>query len=899
MWIDSNFMEKLSGAMKSLSKGELIDSNEYFKEYNSEKYLDVISGFNDINTKFKNDREDIEVLLQDSNMMNEAAKSGELDKRIDPSAYNNDDFQSIVNGVNDTMETTVSNLRLVGNNLDKLSNGDFQANITENMEGDYTVLKDATNNLGKYLNFLIEDSNEMNQSAREGNLDVRIDASKYQGDFAKITNGINDTMEINTEVLGGIRGTLEEFVNDNIEARIVNTHYKGEFLAITSSINSNLQNQADDTWTRDGIAQLNRNILSKDTLQEQVQVAISEVSRYVDAGAGGLYLYDNDSKLLKLRSSFAYVDREELSNSYSMGSGVVGQVALEQKPILLKNIKREDRTIATATTDQPALNTYTYPLVYKGELLGVIEVASHEIFTETKKQYFENSAEALGSTLYASIQADKTKELLVQSQQQAEELEESTQRLNQQNEELEEQRQQMEEQNQELEVSKSELESQKTELEATQKEVQKRATELEDSNKYKSEFLANMSHELRTPLNSINILSKIIEDNRDGNLTGKQVEQAKTINQSGKDLLQLINDILDLSKIEARMMSLNLSDVHVGALLNEVHSMFEPLTSEKEINLNIDIDENLEKIIYTDKEKIRQVMKNFLSNALKFTDRKGTITIKASKSNNKELPVKLSIVDSGIGIAKDKIQDIFAAFKQADGSTSRKYGGTGLGLSISKELSQLLGGKIEVESKENEGSTFSLLLPGELNTDHIDDSLIDVIKSEDAPETSNNIVKKQTSSISDDRHDLKKNDKSILIIEDDENFAKIVRDEANDLGLKAIVALNGDDGFNLAKKYLPSGIILDMHLPIMDGWDVLKLLKDNINTRHIPVKIISADEPNIATKRMGAVEYIQKPVEPDQLDNILNVLISKGDKSQKDLLIVEDDENLRESLVEW
>ncbi len=466
--------------------------------------------------------------------------------------------------------------------------------------------------------------------------------------------------------------------------------------------------------------------------------------------------------------------------------------------------------------------------------------------------------------------------------------------------ELEEQRQQLEEQTRTLELNQQELEIHNSELAQTRQEVERRSQELEDSNRYKSEFLANMSHELRTPLNSINILSKILGDNKDQNLTPKQSEQALTIYRSGKDLLQLINDILDLSKIEARMMSLHLDDVHVGALANELYFMFEPLASEKGVKLTMTVDELEDKIIYTDAEKIKQILKNFLSNAIKFTDTEGTISLTVSSNDDIKLPIKFSIHDTGIGIPEDKILTIFEAFRQVDGSTSRKYGGTGLGLSISKELSTLLGGKIVVESVHNEGSTFSLLLPSQIDTTGIDTQLIDVIKKdgEERQQVISNQLIHRLSDSDDDRLTINKGDKTILIIEDDINFARIVQDEARKLNLKTILSNNGHEGFELAKVYKPSGIILDMNLPVMDGWDVLKLLKADVKTKHIPVKIISADEPNIATKRMGAIDYLQKPVELDELDQALKKLIHVGNKEKKDLLIVEDNNSLRESLIE-
>jgi signal transduction histidine kinase/DNA-binding response OmpR family regulator len=726
----------------------------------------------------------------------------------------------------------------------------------------------------------------------DGDLTVVLEKIPNDESLKNVQNIINDMIDslmVNIgDNLNNILSSLSsysslnfEYINSSPEGTISN-----EISNLAHIIKDSLESTKRQNWIKDSLVSLSSTLQNEESAANIAQKAISEISRTIDAGMGALYIWNKDEQKLKLNSTYSYQNRNDLSNEFKLGEGVVGQVALEMKPIRITNVKLNEMVITTATTQETPINTYTYPLIYKGELLGVIELASYELIDDIKQEYLNGSIDSLSAIIFASIQSDATQTLLNQTQQQ--------------NEELEQQRLAMTEQNQELESTAKELESQKEELEVTQKEVEKRAAELEDSNKYKSEFLANMSHELRTPLNSINILSKLIENNKDGNLNSKQIEQATTIHQSGVDLLQLINDILDLSKIEAKMMSLNLGDVHIEALLSDLHSIFEPIANEKGVKFNLEIDKDLDKLIYTDKEKIRQIIKNFLSNALKFTDENGTITMKASintDENKDDLPVKLSIIDTGIGIPSDKLDHIFHAFKQVDGSTSRKYGGTGLGLSISKELTSILDGKIVVQSVEGEGSTFSLLLPLELNTNHLDKDLVDIIEEKNIPSGRNDFVKRKQVA-DDDRNNLKDNDKFILIIEDDDKFASIVKDEANSIGLKALIALNGDDGIEMAKKYIPSGIILDMNLPVMDGWDVLKILKDNVHTRHIPVKIISADEPNIATQRMGAVEYIQKPVELDILDNALKTLIAKGDKDQKDLLIVEDDDVLRESFAE-
>ena len=756
-------------------------------------------------------------------------------------------------------ETTESSNILLDleNGLNDLAQGKFSQS---DMSVDQGKAKISFNKLIKALNALIDDSNDMNLAAREGKVDFRIDESKYTGDFAKIVKGINDAMA------------------------------ESQNIAIT----------------QDGVVKLNRDILGFDKLVEKLNFAISYICRFTNSSKGAIYIYNEEDENLTLSGSFAFVEMEELSNVYKLGEGVVGQVALEKQAIFLKNIKENEQIIVTGTTKTNALNSYTFPLIYQNNLIGVIEVASFEMFTSNQLEFFNKAVESLAGIISATQQFEITNRLLIQTQAQSEELEESSQQLKQQNEELEESRvelenqtKELEEQAIELEKSQKELEEQNSSLASAQEDVKRRALELEDSNKYKTDFLSNMSHELRTPLNSINILSKILSDNKTNNLDDKQLKQVNTIHQAGADLLGLINDLLDLSKIEAGMMSLNLADVHIGTLLTQIHSVFEPLAQEKDIDLILEIDKDIEKIIFSDKEKIRQIIKNFISNALKFTPKGKSITI-GTTLNKKDttLPISLYVKDEGIGIPDDKIEAIFKAFQQADGSTSRQFGGTGLGLSISKELAHLLGGDIELESKLEVGSVFSVILPLKIDTAKIDKNLVDIVNEEEVKDSQplKNITKQRTVDLVDDRDNLEKDDNVILIIEDDEKFASIIRDEVNSVGSKAIIAINGNEGIELAIKYQPLGIILDMNLPIMDGWEVIKHLKQNMKTRHIPVKIISGDEPNQAIKRMGAVDFIQKPIEAKQLDNIITKLIKKAKKEIKDLLIVEDNETLREHL---
>lgn len=772
---------------------------------------------------------------------------GNLKYRADTSRYVGD-YRNIVSGINRMLDI------IVGATIDdgvtalvNLARGNFKTRITATYKGDYDVYKKAVNDLADNLNNLISESRMMHEATKLGRLSARIDSGKYEGDFAAITDILNQTMQ-------------------EMEA---------------------------DFWVKDGIRTLSTAVLAEGSLAKQTNVAISSIAGYLNAGLGCLYLFNTDTRKLHLTAAYAYRPANDDSSGFALGEGIVGQVALERKAIHLTNV--QTHIICTGGTREAALNTYTYPLVYKDELLGVIELASHTLIDETGRKYLNATIETLGAILFGSIQSDATAMLLARSQQLTAELEK-------QQTQLERQQAGLEAQAKELEMSQRSIERQNEELAHTQEAVSRQNAELVAANRYKSEFLANMSHELRTPLNSINILSNILVQNRGNNLTLKQIEQAKVIQHAGADLLQLINDILDLAKLESQKTTLRIGSVNVTSLIDDLYSMFMPITEERGIHFSCSMGDNLPPAIFTDKEKVRQVIKNFISNALKFTEKGGEIILGAYSSDLDSLAkfaVTIYVKDTGIGIPASKLKSIFEAFKQLDGSTNRKYGGTGLGLSISKVIATLLGGEITVTSNPGHGSIFALALPLILDTSGMDSDLIDVQDIDLLNSAARRTHFGNASSIKQDSSiDIGAGNNVILIIEDDQGFAETVADEALKLGLKSIIAGDGDTGLRLAKQYHPLGIILDLHLPVMNGMEVLKQLKADNDTRHIPVKIISCDEPNLIARRMGAVDFLQKPVSLESLNRMLSHLIKCTVDQEKHLLLVEDDQTLSNTLVD-
>jgi HAMP domain-containing protein/CheY-like chemotaxis protein/signal transduction histidine kinase len=790
-----------------------------------------------------------------------------------------------VNGMADNLTAQVRNIAEVTTAVAK---GDLTKKITVEAKGEVLTLKGTINVMVDQLSaFSSEVSRVAKDVGTEGILGGQAKVEDVSGTWLELTNNVNGMANNLTAQVRSIIEVAKAVIAGDL-TRAIEIDTKGELLELKNNINRMInalasveKSNKNQNWIKDGVSSLNVGILDNDKLVDQINTSITQLSRYVNAGMGALYLYDKESKTLRLEGSYAYIKRADVMNSFKIGEGIVGQVAYEKKPILLTSVP-DGATIHSGTTKAKALNIYTYPLVFKDDLIGVVEVASYEEFDAIMLEYIDSALMALAGSLYVSIQANATSNLLVQSKAQSEELEEKSLQLQAQNKELEEQRQSMDSQRHELEIKNSDLE-------LAQVEVNKRAQDLEDANRYKSEFLANMSHELRTPLNSMLLLSSSLSKVKDIE-PEKMNKQAATIYDAGSSLLNLINDILDLSKIEANLMSLNIEEVHASSLLRELKELFIPQAEDKNIQLDSVISSDALTVFSSDKSKLTQILVNFLSNAMKFTDKNGSITIEVTESTEEDKdirPISISIIDNGIGIVEEKIDLVFEAFKQADGGTSRQYGGTGLGLSISKELSTLLGGRIVVNSVVNEGSKFSILLPLEINTDLIDESLVEHLKYEKILSTvlpiDNSIP------IIDDRKNLNKQDLLILVVDNDAVFANILVEEIHKLGHKAIVACDGSEAISMAREFMPTAIILDILLPIINGMEVLRILKSDISTRHIPIKILSSSEPLTIAKRLGAIDFIKKPIKENELNKLINDLIDFSKSIEKSILIIEDD----------
>ena len=663
--------------------------------------------------------------------------------------------------------------------------------------------------------------------------------------------------------------------------------------ACTESINEVLRENTDDI----------------DKLSEAV---ISVIVKTLKAYQGGIYLYENGvdtvSQQIKLQGCYAMNGSLQAKKTFNYGEGLIGQVIKDGEIIYMRNSTNHETIIQSGLSDYSPTQILIIPLRNNENIYGAIELSGFSEFHEFEIKFIQNIGETIGSTI-ASVKANTlTKNLLSETRKQAAMLISQEEELRKTNEELSNQSKLLQGSEEELMQSNYELNQKARELqqkndinEQARQALSIKAKELELNSKYKSEFLANMSHELRTPLNSVLILAKLLEENKGSNLTSKQTEYARVIHKSGKDLLLLINDILDLSKIEAGKVELLPEETNINSVCTDLRMLFEEIAIEKKINFQIyqELPESIKFI--SDRLRLEQIFKNLLSNAFKFTPVAGSITLRMKRpegniqfSNpnlfNRKNIIEFSVTDNGIGIPTEKQALIFEAFQQADGSTSRSYGGTGLGLSISKMLVSMLGGEMQLKSEQGKGCTFFVFLPVDFLVEK--NQLVNTSASEIKSLTP--AIKKTLTDVSkkfhslDDRSSLEGNDKILLIVEDDLNFAGILLDMAHERSFKAVIATDGNEGLKYAEEMNPSAIILDMQLPGMSGWALLNKIKADEKLNHIPVHVMSAMDRQQLGMDMGASAYLRKPLDKKDLDDAFTTIDQSIQSDLKHVLLIED-----------
>jgi signal transduction histidine kinase/CheY-like chemotaxis protein/HAMP domain-containing protein len=764
------------------------------------------------------------------------------------------------------------------------------------------------------------------QDIAEG--DLRHDVEIVQKDeigaladsFRAMQSGLRDKAEVAMTIASGD-------LNCRVAVSGPNDHLGNAIDRMTSALQASKRHNDLLDWSKTGKNELNRIIVGQDDLKILAVEMLNFLANYVRAQVGTLYILSEEG-LLNLEAIYAADPHQAPDPAIAPGQGLVGQAAAEKRLIQLTDIPEGYMRISSSLGHSPPRQIVAVPLLFKDALQGVIELGGFETFSEDKLEFLRSTANAAAIAVETVQSQTKRKELLEQTQQQARQLQAQEEELRVANEELEEQtrslrisREQMKQQqeelqavNEELEEKSQYLEEQKEQiatrnkaLEEARAQLEQRAQELELASKYKSEFLANMSHELRTPLNSLLLLSRDLEENAMGNLDPEQVESAGVIHRSGRDLLQLINEILDLSKIEAGQMVLKIDDVDLQDTVVALKQSFKPLAAQKGLRFDITTEDGLPSSIRTDSQRLLQILKNLVSNALKFTEQ-GAVSVAIHRpadgtdltrsSLNPRQCVAFSVKDTGIGIPADKQMLIFEAFQQAEGGTAREYGGTGLGLSIARELAKMLGGEVQLVSRVGQGSVFTLFLPLEhavRAAAPVAEPLSGVRIRQPAPETSP--LPEPIYTLADDRERIEPDDRWILIIEDDANFAKILLDECRAKGFRAIVADSGEAGLMLAEQRLPEAVLLDIRLPGMSGCTVLKMLKNNPATRHIPVHIITVEDTALENLQGGAIGFTTKPASRQDLEEVFENIAAVVDKKIKDLLLVEDNPDMRRGII--
>ena len=693
--------------------------------------------------------------------------------------------------------------------------------------------------------------------------------------------------------------------------------------ALKDNINEMIRNLKDQTlknteqdWLKTNLARFTRMLQGERDLSTVSNLVLSELAPLINAQHGVFYVSDRDEDgepVLNLAAAYAFNNRKHIANQFRLREGLIGQCAFEKSRILLTNVPKDYVQISSGLGEAPPLNIIVLPAVFEGEVTAVIELATFGEFSETHQSFLDQLMESIGIVLNTIAANMRTEGLLKQSQlltselqAQQEELKKTNDRLEQQAASLRQSEELLRTKQDELQQTNAELEdkalllsAQNTQVEAKNREVEQAKLALEEkaeqlalTSKYKSEFLANMSHELRTPLNSLLILSKLLAENSQGNLSDKQVQSAKNIHDAGVDLLALINDILDLSKIESGTVTLDIGETSFAGLKDHVDRTFSQLAQDKKIEFAVEIDGELPRSMYTDEKRLQQILKNLLSNAFKFTE-KGHVKLKVSRAlsgwspandhlNTAGQVLAFQVEDTGIGIPEDKQRIIFEAFQQADGTTSRKYGGTGLGLSISREITRLLGGELGVRSMSGRGSTFTLYVP--LNFSPQAQAPLAAPRPTLPPVprfTASTMHAEPAETVVDDRDEIGAGDAVVLIVEDDPRFSSILLQLVRDSGFKGVVTGEGISAPGLARRFGPEAIMLDIGLPDMDGLALLDLLKRTPETRHIPVHIISADDQRGLGLSMGAFGFTSKPVERDSVVSTLEAVksfVAKGDR---------------------
>ncbi|HET7766827.1 MAG TPA: response regulator [Burkholderiales bacterium] len=856
-------------------------------------------------------------------------------------------WKDLTDNVNSMAASLTNQVRGIAQVVNAVARGDLKRKVVFEAKGEIAALADTINGMIDTLaTFGDQVTNVAREVGIEGKLGGQARVPGAAGLWRDLTDNVNQLAANLTTQVRAIAEVATAVTKGDL-TRSIMVEAMGEVAVLKDNINEMIRNLKDTTlknneqdWLKTNLAKFTQMLQGHSDLVTVSKLVLSELAPLINAQQGVFYCQSKrgDELRLELLAAYASKPNRSLAKTLRVGEGLIGQCAYEKKRILLEDAPADYVRINSGLGSATPLNVIILPVLFEGEVKAVVELASLRRFNETHLSFLEQLTESIG-IVFNTIEANmRTEALLEQSQtltkelqSQQEELKNTNDRLEQQAENLQNSERLLKNQQEELQSTNEELQEKakllseqmqqvaykNREVEHAKAALEEKAEQLALSSRYKSEFLANMSHELRTPLNSLLILAKLLSDNAGNNLTPKQIDYAQTIYAAGTDLLSLINDILDLAKIESGTVTLDIAPERFSELLGYVERTFRQVAQNKGLGFTVEAAHDLPAVIHTDEKRLQQILKNLLSNAFKFTEQ-GTVALRIFVADagwsdgHVQLDaaarvVAFAVTDTGIGIPEAKQKVIFEAFQQVDGTTSRKYGGTGLGLSISRELTRLLGGDIRVESSSGEGSTFTLYLPLMHEPAPIDLRIPPPAPGDARPGSERPgrpAVKPKAGrasarpQVTDDRDSIQPGDLVVLIVEDDDRFAVTLRELARESGFKAVVAAEAGAALNMVKDLAPDAITLDLKLPDMEGWAVLDMLKHDPETRHIPVSVISVEEEMRKYLHMGALGVVQKPAGKDALLAALARTRSVVEHEIKSLLVAAADEAERASIVE-
>jgi HAMP domain-containing protein/signal transduction histidine kinase/CheY-like chemotaxis protein len=799
-------------------------------------------------------------------------------------------WKDLTDSVNQMASNLTGQIRGIAKVATGIAKGNLKQRLSINALGEVAQLTDTINEM---IDTLAVFADEVTTVAREvgvqGRLGGQASVPGASGTWKDLTENVNQLAQNLTVQVRSISEVASAVTKGDL-TRTIRVDAKGELEALKDTINQMIANLKDTTlinheqdWLKSNLAKFAQMLQGQRDRNAVANKVLSELAELVNARYGAFYILEQreilDEPKLKLFAGYAQKNRKLINQEFEISEGLVGQCAKDKERIRLSNVPEEYLQISSGIGMAAPIDLVILPVLFENNVKAVIELASFENFSDNHIDFLDQLTESIGIVLNNIETNTRTEELLKQSQSLAGELSAQQEELRRANDELHDKGRSLEE----------------------------KAEQLTLTSKYKSEFLANMSHELRTPLNSLLILAQQLFENPEGNLTEKQRMFAKTIHSCGDDLIQLINDILDLSKIESGVISADVMPVNFREIASFAESTFKPISEAKNLKFEIVMEEGLPDVLETDMQRLNQILKNLLSNAFKFTE-KGGVKLEIFRPDahhenpltNTDSVIAFSIIDTGIGISKNTQGIIFEAFQQAEGSTSRKYGGTGLGLSISKGFAELLGGTITVGSELGKGSVFTLYLPLNYKEEVNPRSNYQVKENQNPPVTHlrSNLIDSVELIIDDDRHNISAEDKVLLVVEDDIRFTKILIDKAHDFGLKVLVAINYLEIFDNIQKYSPIAITLDVNMPESNGWKLLKLLKGDLNLRHIPIHLISGEENKALATKLGARSFNLKPLSNSSLDELISGIVRFHEQSRKKILVIEDNEGELQRLSE-